>query len=197
MFVMMSTQSHRSAKPRGREVPSYPASRALDGSQRGGLRRWEGRCATSEQDPGHWAGRLQTPRRIHMKQREEGGNLPLLPVCMQSTPNRVFFSLTCRDLIEAKVSIGDKPLFWARAMGTQSSASAKARIAYCSSPGLCVMTCQYDTAHSGKHHNQCFWCTYLDGGLLDGQRACNFCCTSAIDDAIVADEISNHAERIM
>lgn len=63
--------------------------------------------------------------------------LPLLPVCMQSTPNLVFFSLACRDLMLAKVSIGLRPEFSASAIGTESKASAKARIAYCSSPGLC------------------------------------------------------------
>lgn len=64
-------------------------------------------------------------------------DLPLLPVCMQSTPNLVFFSFACRDLMLAKVSMGLKPEFSANAMGTESSASAKARIAYCSRPGLC------------------------------------------------------------
>lgn len=62
--------------------------------------------------------------------------LPLLPVCMQSTPSRVFFSFTCRDLIAARVSIGLRPEFSASAMGTESSASANARMAYCSRPGL-------------------------------------------------------------
>lgn len=60
----------------------------------------------------------------------------MLPVCMQSTPNLEFFSLTCRDLIDARVSMGLRPEFSASAMGTASRASAKARIAYCSSPGL-------------------------------------------------------------
>lgn len=63
-------------------------------------------------------------------------HIPLLPVNMQSTPNREFFSLTWRDLIAASVSIGLRPEFSANAKGTASSASAKARIAYCSMPGL-------------------------------------------------------------
>jgi hypothetical protein len=63
-------------------------------------------------------------------------DLPLLPVCIQSTPNLEFFSFTCLDLIAAKVSIGESPEFSANAIGIASSASAKARIAYCSSPGL-------------------------------------------------------------
>jgi hypothetical protein len=68
---------------------------------------------------------------------ERGGlDLPLLPVCMQSTPSLVFFSLACRDLMLASVSMGLSPEFSASAMGTASSASAKARIAYCSRPGL-------------------------------------------------------------
>lgn len=62
---------------------------------------------------------------------------PLLPVNMQSTPSRVFFSLTCRDLIDARVSIGFKPEFSANVSGTASRASANARMAYCSMPGLC------------------------------------------------------------
>lgn len=69
--------------------------------------------------------------------KETCDDSPLLPVCMQSTPKRVFFSLTCRDFMAARVSIGDKPLFSARAIGIASNASAKARIAYCSRPGLC------------------------------------------------------------
>lgn len=56
---------------------------------------------------------------------------------MQSTPSLVLFSFTCLDLIEARVSIGLKPEFSARVMGTESRASAKARMAYCSIPGLC------------------------------------------------------------
>lgn len=67
----------------------------------------------------------------------EDNDLPLLPVCMQSTPNLVFFSLAWRDLMLASVSMGLRPEFSARAMGTESRASAKARMAYCSRPGLC------------------------------------------------------------
>lgn len=63
-------------------------------------------------------------------------NLPLLPVCMQSTPSLLFFSLTCFDLIEARVSIGLHPEFSASANGIASNASANARIAYCSRPGV-------------------------------------------------------------
>jgi len=74
-----------------------------------------------------------TGRKIAEKQKV---HLPLLPVCIQSTPNLVFFSLACRDLMLARVSIGLRPEFSAKAMGTASSASAKARIAYCSRPGL-------------------------------------------------------------
>jgi hypothetical protein len=55
---------------------------------------------------------------------------------MQSTPRRELFSLTCLDLIEARVSIGLKPEFSAKAIGTESKASANALMAYCSRPGL-------------------------------------------------------------
>ena len=69
-------------------------------------------------------------------EKEKKKYSPLLPVCMQSTPSLEFFSLACRDLMFARVSMGLRPEFSASAMGTQSSASAKARIAYCSRPGL-------------------------------------------------------------
>jgi hypothetical protein len=62
--------------------------------------------------------------------------VPLVPVCMQSTPNLELFSRTCLDLISARVSMGLRPEFSARAMGTESRASAKARMAYCSRPGV-------------------------------------------------------------
>jgi hypothetical protein len=55
---------------------------------------------------------------------------------MQSTPRREFFSVACRDLISARVSMGGRPEFSARAMGIASSASAKALMAYCSKPGV-------------------------------------------------------------
>ena len=64
-------------------------------------------------------------------------DLPLLPLCIQSTPNLEFFSLTCRDFIDASVWMELRPEFSANAIGTESSASANARMAYCSSPGLC------------------------------------------------------------
>ena len=79
------------------------------------------------------------------------GNLPLLPVCIQSTPNLEFFSLACRDLILARVSMGLRPEFSARAIGTESSASANARIAYCSRPGLCNIV-RYDLMSSIVGH---------------------------------------------
>ena len=68
----------------------------------------------------------------------QGMHVPLLPACMQSTPSLEFFSFTCLDLIDAKVSMGLNPEFSASAIGTESNASANARMAYCSSPGLCT-----------------------------------------------------------
>ena len=62
-------------------------------------------------------------------------DLPLLPVCIQSTPSREFPSFSCRLLTVASVSIGLRPEFSASAIGTLSKASANARIAYCSRPG--------------------------------------------------------------
>lgn len=41
------------------------------------------------------------------------------------------------------------------------------------------------------------WQTHLDGGLLNSQRACDLCCSSTIDDAIVAHEVADYAERVM
>ena len=70
-------------------------------------------------------------------------NSPLLPVCMQSTPNLELFSLACRDLMLARVSMGLRPEFSASAIGTQSSASANERNAYCSRPGLCCCVRTY------------------------------------------------------
>lgn len=62
--------------------------------------------------------------------------LPLEPVCMQSTPSLEFFSFTCLDLIEARVSIGLRPEFSARDIGTESKASENALMAYCSRPAV-------------------------------------------------------------
>ena len=70
------------------------------------------------------------------KQERDMLDSPLLPVCMQSTPILEFFSLTCLLLMLANVSIGLRPEFSANAIGIASSASANARIAYCSRPGL-------------------------------------------------------------
>ena len=78
---------------------------------------------------------LGTGMFLHYK-RTKVMNIPLLPVCIQSTPSLEFFSLTCRDLIEARVSMGLRPEFCASAIGIESSASANDRIAYCSRPGL-------------------------------------------------------------
>lgn len=61
--------------------------------------------------------------------------MSLLPVCMQSTPSREFFSVTCRLLMLASAAIGDSPEFSASVIGIWSSASANARMAYCSRPG--------------------------------------------------------------
>lgn len=80
----------------------------------------------------------------HVHEDQNNQDLPLLPVIMQSTPRRVLFSLTCRDLMEARVSMGLRPEFSARANGTESSASANARIAYCSIPGLYDCTLDFD-----------------------------------------------------
>jgi hypothetical protein len=92
-------------------------------------------------------------------------DLPLLPVCIQSTPNLEFFSLACRDLMLASVSIGLSPEFSARAIGTESNASAKARIAYCSSPGLCdVVRMAYAEIDIGWWGNK-----YLHRGILNSQ----------------------------
>ena len=62
--------------------------------------------------------------------------VPLLPNCKQSIPKRVFFSLICLDFTDARVSIGGNPEFSANAIGMVSRAFAKARMAYCSIPGV-------------------------------------------------------------
>ena len=61
---------------------------------------------------------------------------PFSPLPLQSMPNFEFFSFTCRERISVSVSIGDKPLFSARASGIASRADANARIAYCSIVGI-------------------------------------------------------------
>ena len=73
---------------------------------------------------------------VYSVNNEQWNCLPLFPRCKQSIPSRVFFSLTCRDLTDARVSIGDNPEFSANAIGTTSNALANARIAYCSIPGV-------------------------------------------------------------
>ena len=64
--------------------------------------------------------------------------------------------------MDARVSIGLRPEFSARAMGTESSASAKARIAYCSRPGLCL-----NLAFSNKKKISPKF-KYLNCGFLNG-----------------------------
>lgn len=103
---------------------------------------------------------------IGMKER----HVPLLPVCMQSTPSRVLCSFTCRDLIAASVSIGLRPEFSANAMGIASRASAKARMAYCSRPGLCkivrfILGLLVMAVGIGPNEEN----TYFDSGFLHSQ----------------------------
>ena len=59
-------------------------------------------------------------------------NEPFVPLFKQSIPKLGFFSAICLDLTSETVLIGEKPLFSANAIGTDSKASANARIAYCS-----------------------------------------------------------------
>mmetsp|Transcript_2997 Transcript_2997/g.10764 ORF Transcript_2997/g.10764 Transcript_2997/m.10764 type:complete len:261 (-) Transcript_2997:920-1702(-) len=60
--------------------------------------------------------------------------MSLTPESMQSTPRRGLPSATCRAFTVATVDMGARPLFSASAIGMSSSASAKARTAYCSMP---------------------------------------------------------------
>jgi hypothetical protein len=60
----------------------------------------------------------------------------LIPLLRQSIPNRGLFVAICCDFISEIVLIGEKPLFSAKAKGIDSSASANARIAYCSIVGI-------------------------------------------------------------
>jgi hypothetical protein len=79
---------------------------------------------------------------------------------MQSTPRREFFSVTCRDLISARLAMGERPEFSARAMGIASRASAKALMAYCSKPGV------FKTLNSMRTGIREI---YLDSGVFHGQ----------------------------
>lgn len=58
--------------------------------------------------------------------------IPLVPFSMQSMPRAGLFSFTWRAFTSVNVWIGDRPEFSASARGTLSSASEKARNAYCS-----------------------------------------------------------------
>mmetsp|Transcript_1677 Transcript_1677/g.3849 ORF Transcript_1677/g.3849 Transcript_1677/m.3849 type:complete len:297 (-) Transcript_1677:802-1692(-) len=60
--------------------------------------------------------------------------MSLVPSSLQSIPRRLFFSATCCALTAVRLSMGASPEFSASASGMASSASAKARIAYCSTP---------------------------------------------------------------
>mmetsp|Transcript_54354 Transcript_54354/g.123918 ORF Transcript_54354/g.123918 Transcript_54354/m.123918 type:complete len:252 (-) Transcript_54354:863-1618(-) len=60
--------------------------------------------------------------------------MSLVPLLLQSIPRWGLFSVTWRDLTAESWVMGDMPLFSARAIGMSSSASAKARRAYCSVP---------------------------------------------------------------
>lgn len=64
------------------------------------------------------------------------GYTPKSPLPRQSIPNVDRPSFTCRLLTSARVSIGDNPLFSARAKGIESKADANARMAYCSIEGI-------------------------------------------------------------
>ena len=79
--------------------------------------------------------------------------------------------------------MGDKPEFSASAIGTVSSAFAKARIAYCSIPGV------FRQRKSAL--------PYLVCRLGNSERACNFCCSTAIDDTVVLDQIPDDTQRVM
>ena len=63
-------------------------------------------------------------------------DVPFSPLPLQSIPSREFFSRTCRLRTSVKVSIGERPLFSARARGIASRADENARIAYCSIEGI-------------------------------------------------------------
>merc|ERR1719431_2410355 len=67
-----------------------------------------------------------------------------VPISMQFTPRAGLFSVTCLLLISVRVRIGSRPQFSARARGTDSKASAKARKAYCSM--VLILSASFDTA---------------------------------------------------
>mmetsp|Transcript_30986 Transcript_30986/g.68696 ORF Transcript_30986/g.68696 Transcript_30986/m.68696 type:complete len:297 (+) Transcript_30986:585-1475(+) len=60
--------------------------------------------------------------------------MSLVPTSLQSMPRYGFFSSIWRLRTDVKLSMGGRPLFSARDRGTACSASANARIAYCSTP---------------------------------------------------------------
>lgn len=122
-------------------------------------------------------------------------DIPLLPVSMQSTPKRELFSLTWRDLIEARVSMGLRPEFSASAKGIASKASANARMAYCSIPGLCENVRQMTQmlVQNLAEANS----TYLHSSILNSNGAGNFGSTTTVDDTVIAHKVAHNAKGIV
>jgi len=89
----------------------------------------------------------------------------------------------------ARVSIGLRPEFSAKAIGTQSSASAKARIAYCSRPGLC------DSSQKLLHCLGIFIGTLTAASSTASEQAISG--TATVYDAVIPDEIPDNAESIV
>lgn len=69
---------------------------------------------------------------------KEKDHVPSSPFPRQSMPNVDKPSFTCLLLTSVRVSIGDNPLFSARAKGIESKADENARMAYCSIDGICL-----------------------------------------------------------
>ena len=135
------------------------------------------------------AGHVKNQGRIRKKRRL---NTPLSPLLKQSIPNRELPSWTCRLFTSVRVSIGDRPLFSARARGTASSAAENARIAYCSIVGIYEM--KYDRLKKKKGRRRF---THLIRCLGDCDRAADLRCTPAVYDPVVDYKVAHDANRVM
>mmetsp|Transcript_13890 Transcript_13890/g.43563 ORF Transcript_13890/g.43563 Transcript_13890/m.43563 type:complete len:251 (+) Transcript_13890:110-862(+) len=74
--------------------------------------------------------------------------MSLVPSSLASTPRYGLPSTAWRVLTAVSVLMGCRPLFSASASGTASSASAKARMAYCSTPGTCFAASSTASEHA-------------------------------------------------
>lgn len=89
--------------------------------------------------------------------------------------------------------MGLKPEFSARANGTASIASANARIAYCSIPGLYSRKVSLGHIRVKESHIK----PHLHSSILDGKGAGNFSGTSTVHNSIVTHQVADDTKGIV